>query len=428
MLAPAYYYSGTAAFGRLGSNLKSWEDLRDQPVCMTEGTYYNRLIEDEYGVNGLHFLKLAETKLALIAGRCVAWIMDNTLLVDVVDDPSMTNFTYLDEFLYPVPWAMAVAHGEETDTLAAFVEGKIQEWLMQGRISILEDKWGIPNSSQIAALEQLWSPEAAVGSCGPRARANISIECLGNETLLTRSPNYTIPTWVIQVKAITGIGLSDLFDPVIRKRLISAVGYTLAVSLTSILGTLLVAFLFSRIFIWASHGGLAAKAAQWPIATLASVSRMTPPILQMYLLFFGVGAWLYSGGYASPSAFLCGVIVLSMYAGSNCALLLADAFEIERTAHPNNTLMITYKRAFRRAYNGIVTACVNVLKSSGLVSLMAVPELLSSVNLTGLEGSNAATLLSGALIFYFLLVVLLLMAFDLLKRLISRGEEDRAVA
>ena len=102
-----------------------------------------------------------------------------------------------------------------------------------------------------------------------------------------------------------------------------------------------------------------ARIIQWPIVALASVSRMTPPILQMYLIFFGIGAWLYNGGYASPSAFLCGVIVLSMYAGSNCALLLADAFGIEQAAHPTHTLMMTYKRAFRRAYNGIVTACVN---------------------------------------------------------------------
>ena len=55
---------------------------------------------------------------------------------------------------------------------------------------------------------------------------------------------------------------------------------------------------------------------------------------------------------------------------------------------------------------------------------MAVPELLSTVNVTVLDGGSAATLLNGALIFYFLLVVLLLMAFDLLRRLISRGEDQ----
>ena len=72
MLAPAYYYSGTFAFGRLGDDLNSWEDLRGQPVCMTQGAYYNRLVEDEFGVNGLYFPSLGETKLALITGKCVA--------------------------------------------------------------------------------------------------------------------------------------------------------------------------------------------------------------------------------------------------------------------------------------------------------------------------------------------------------------------
>ena len=65
---------------------------------------------------------------------------------------------------------MAVAHGEETDTLAAFVEGKIQQWLMNGRISSLEDKWGIPNNPQVAALENLWGS----GRCVPAARASLS--------------------------------------------------------------------------------------------------------------------------------------------------------------------------------------------------------------------------------------------------------------
>ena len=49
---------------------------------------------------------------------------------------------------------------------------------------------------------------------------------------------------------------------------------------------------------------------------------MTPPILQLYVVFFGLGGLLAGGAGFTPGSFAVAAVVLSLYAGATNAVLL----------------------------------------------------------------------------------------------------------
>jgi polar amino acid transport system substrate-binding protein len=140
-IEPNYYGSGLNVFAPKSAGIKTWEGLRGKKVCLIQGAFYNKELQEKYGVDGVAFPGTAEVYTALKNGNCVAFAYDDTAIVGEMQKPEWSAYEMpLDSILF-VPWGIAVKQGEKG--LADMMAKTTVEWHKSGFIQDLEKKWGI---------------------------------------------------------------------------------------------------------------------------------------------------------------------------------------------------------------------------------------------------------------------------------------------
>ncbi|GFE50679.1 hypothetical protein So717_24320 [Roseobacter cerasinus] len=418
LLQPSYYSSGVVAYVPADSPYQSWADLRGQPVCMTQGAYYNRTLEETYGVAGQYFPANREAKMALSFGRCVAWAFDDTALVQRVLANPEDGYTVMQDRILVTPWAVAVARSDREASLGRFVSAMIGEWHSAGTLLALERKWQIGESAYLQGLNKVWSTP---GAC-LRGADGLPPACQGAPPFAAHEDPRAPPDWMTRLRDHTGIDVLVLHEAYTRGRLAQGLGMTLALSATAILGALTVGLLLGMMDAALQRRGVWGQVLLLPQKLLVTLARMTPPILQMYIVFFGLGGVLAQSAIITPGAFATAALILSLYAGSTNAVLISHALAQERAVYPDAGVWSLLPHAFQRAYDGLVATCVNIVKAAGMASAIALAELVSTVNLIVSEGGDVATFMNGLLVFYFLLMLGVLWLFRLLRRWIVGSE------
>lgn len=138
---PNYYGSGTNVLAPRSANLKSWSDLKGKKVCLIQGAFYNKELQEKYGVEGVAFPGTAEAYGALRNGNCVAFAYDDTAIVGEMLKPEWSAYDMpLDTILF-VPWGIAAKKGEKS--LVDAVSQATIDWHKTGYLLQLEKKWGI---------------------------------------------------------------------------------------------------------------------------------------------------------------------------------------------------------------------------------------------------------------------------------------------
>ncbi len=141
IIDPSYYGSGTNVLALKTAGLKTWEALRGKKVCLIQGAFYNKELQEKYGVDGVAFPGTAEAYAALKGGNCVAFAYDDTAIVGEMQKPEWSAYDMpLDSILF-VPWGLAVKQGEKG--FADMMSKTATEWHKSGFIQDLEKKWGI---------------------------------------------------------------------------------------------------------------------------------------------------------------------------------------------------------------------------------------------------------------------------------------------
>ena len=138
---PNYYGSGTNVLAPKSAHLKSWADLKGKKVCLIQGAFYNKELQEKYGVEGVAFPGTAEAYGALRNGNCVAFAYDDTAIIGEMLKPEWSAYDMpLDTILF-VPWGIAARKGESG--LVDVVSKATIDWHKTGFILQLEKKWGI---------------------------------------------------------------------------------------------------------------------------------------------------------------------------------------------------------------------------------------------------------------------------------------------
>ncbi|MEO8847346.1 MAG: transporter substrate-binding domain-containing protein [Casimicrobiaceae bacterium] len=138
---PSYYGSGTNVLSPKSAHLKSWGDLKGKKVCLIQGSFYNKELQEKYGVEGVAFPGTAEAYAALRNGNCVAFAYDDTAIVGEMLKPEWKDYEMpLDSILFQ-PWGIGVKQGEKS--MVEFVSKATVDWHKTGFIQSLEKKWGI---------------------------------------------------------------------------------------------------------------------------------------------------------------------------------------------------------------------------------------------------------------------------------------------
>ena len=417
LLQPHYYASGVVLFARPDLPYTDWGQLRGRPVCLTGGAYFNRALQERYLVEGMVFPSNGAALLALADGRCVGWAFDDTAIAQLHLSGEYPGFAPALPVILPTPWAVAVASGEGDAPWGRFVSDVVAHWHVSGFLLERQQAWGLQRTAFLEDMQRAWSREAADGGrlCTRGPDGTFPPACLIDNVARIGSGPVVVPDWARQVEAATGLELDVLFDAFARAKLAQGIGVTLALSAVAVVGALIVGVAL----------GLADQAARrvWPLRApirgLVTVARMTPPILQLYIVFFGLGSILANSYAITPGAFLVAGLIFSVYAGATNAVLISAGLEVERTVQPDASLLARLSAALVRAYDGLVATCVNIVKAAGMASAIALTEIIATVNTLIAEGASAATLMNFLLVFYFLMVMAVIWLFRGAKRLLG---------
>jgi len=154
IVGPNYYTSGTNVMAPKALGFTAWEDLSGKPVCGIQGAFYNKIVEDRYGVEVVAFAGTAEAKQALRDKKCVAFVYDDS---SIGSDIASGNW---DEFEMPLPseddapWGLAVPKAEEDCVFGNFMSGMQYNWHRDGTLMELEKKWGIKPTSYLQTMSE----------------------------------------------------------------------------------------------------------------------------------------------------------------------------------------------------------------------------------------------------------------------------------
>lgn len=108
---PFYRVGGTAAVLK-DSKITRWEDLKNQPVCTSQGSSYIKPLT-ELGVEIKAFKSSSESLLALRGNNCVAAVHDATLVNPLITDSTeWQGYRTLTPELNPAPSVIWTRRGE----------------------------------------------------------------------------------------------------------------------------------------------------------------------------------------------------------------------------------------------------------------------------------------------------------------------------
>ncbi|MCD5991788.1 transporter substrate-binding domain-containing protein [Pseudomonas syringae] len=141
---PFYRVGGTAAVLK-DSKINTWQDLKGQPVCTSQGSSYVKPLT-EFGAELKAFKSSSESLLALRGNNCVAAVHDSTLINPLLaSNPEWKDYRAIAPELNPAPSVIWTRQGE-TDTQAK-LDGIVKDWHRTGFLIEAEKRHNITPAS-----------------------------------------------------------------------------------------------------------------------------------------------------------------------------------------------------------------------------------------------------------------------------------------
>jgi len=417
MVEPDYYASGVTLLMPPQARIKDWPDVRGQKVCAIQGAYYNRTMQERYLLDLKNYNNPRDAKLALRNGQCVGFLFDNTAIIGDLASAEWQGWQAPLRPALPTEWAIAMALEERGGAFDRLIGDIVADWHRSGFLIEREKAWGIPPSAHLAEQHALWRRDGADGQpfCRRIPGGAWTAECR-NAVFLTSDDVGGLARAGLRLQEHTGIDLSLVFNPYDRGRFLRGLATTLLLTVLCIAGSLAVGV----------AGAIAADARIVLLSPLvraaAAVARMTPPLLVIYLLLFGVGT-----AFGVPLAALAVVVAcLCAYTGAAVMTALLDAAAAWRVEHPLYRLRLgTVQRLAPLASGSVTASLINVSKATMMASAVAVPELLSAATAIAAERGNAGVTMTALLLTYLLIVFCVVRVLQRLERIVlGRGVDE----
>ncbi|PPE80782.1 hypothetical protein C3941_05575 [Kaistia algarum] len=401
MAEPGYYGGGASILVPEASPIRDWADIRGRTLCAVQGALWNRLATARLLADVRAFGNVRDAELALRDRGCEGFLYDEAALQHLVATGAWEGYRLLPAD-FVSPWAVAVA---SDGSLATLVEDRIAEWLRDGHLLDLEAKWKLPPSAYLREAKTLWSAVGADGKpiCHRQDDGAWPTACRELKLIEARQL-YGLAGLALSLRDSLGIDLTPFYDPFDGAAILRGLGVTVALALSVLFGSLAV-----------GTAGAAALRARVPIATplvrlAVTLLRMTPPLLQLYVVFFGLGSLIAAHGL-TLSSFLTAATVLSLYAGAANAAAIAEAAATIAPTMPHRL-----KRIAALSHPAVMGSCINVVKATAMASAIAVPELVHVSTNIAADYGNAAVMMNVLLACYIAIVLAVAHAFTWFER------------
>lgn len=220
--------------------------------------------------------------------------------------------------------------------------------------------------------------------------------------------------WFRWLYGATGINLTVFYDPFDRARFASGFVTTVELSAVCILLSIVIGVLGA--WIQGSRLRVARTVVHWYIQAF----RNTPPLVQLYFFYFGLGGLLRGVGGSGPvvSNVTWAIVSLSFFAGAfNVEIFRSGIEAVPRTtieaaeslgfSRTQTYLRIVFPLAFRISLPSLNNNLVNLVKTTTLAYAIAVPEMLYVSSQVWSDELNVPEMMNVLLICYFLLVGIL---------------------
>ena len=423
VVEPSYYASGVTLFMRPEARVRDWQEIRGQTVCATQGSYFNRPMSERYLLQLLMFNNARDARLAVRDGRCVGYLFDHTAIWGDLRQPEWAGYQAPLPPAMVAPWSVALARSAAGSVFERTVGDILADWHRSGFLLEREAAWHLPPSDFLIRTHELWRARDGQGRllCERDAQGHWPADCR-NRIFIHAQDATGLRQLGLALKEATGWDLSYVYDPYDRSRVLGGLAQTLGLMLACLAGSVAVgvggALLAGDRS--AKVGGLVRALAVW--------GRMTPPLLQMYLLFFGLGAVVWQATGLSLPAWGVAVACLSYYTGASVMTALLDAAALRRESEPGFVLKWhTLGEVYEHASGSITSSLVNVCKATMMASVLAVPELLSSATGVLVDNGNVAEVMNLLLVAYMALVALALWGLQAVQAWLL-AQRERALA
>ena len=411
MVEPQYYGDGANVLLRPDSGVAEWADLRGKTLCGVQGSLWNRLARERLLVNIVAYNTTREVKTALRDRQCVGWIFDEVNLLHEIAGGGWDGYRVALPTRFVGPWAVAIRKDEKNGRLDHLLGDTLAEWHRNGFLQEVEKRWDLPPSPYLRRARDTWQSVDASGEpvCRRGEDGQWPLACR-EVALVTGGEVGGVSGISLTLLEMTGLDISILYDPFDRNLFLVGILLTLALSVTTVVASVILGVLLG----WLIHR-------QVPILSIGirgviAVFRMTPPLLQLYLVFFGLGGLILSLGLSLDAFAVC-AIVLSLYAASGNAVAFWHAADV--AAGRGRRLHLTpgdVRRTMHLCYAAVMGNSVNIVKATGMASTLALPELVHASTSIVAEKGNADVMMNVLLVCYFLLVWLTVKLFHRFER------------
>jgi polar amino acid transport system substrate-binding protein len=288
----------------------------------------------------------------------------------------------------------------------------VAQWHRTGFLITTEQKWGIQSAKFLKDAKAHWSQQDDKKNfvCQRDSAGLWPTECR-NPAFVRSDEVGGLLRLGLWIQENTGLNLTFVYDNYDRSVFLRGLGYSIALMAGSI---------FLSLVIGASWAVLSESRVRWlspVLRALAVYGRMTPPLLQMYLLFFGVGALLWSGLGINLSAMAVAIWCMSYYTGSTIMTTLLDSADHLRVQQPQFRLTFsTLPTLVDLTAGAVKSALVNVAKQSVMASAIAIPELISATTSIMSDQGNVNVMMNVFLFTFIALISLWMWVLDWMEK------------
>jgi ABC-type amino acid transport substrate-binding protein len=148
-----YEEVGGAALIRKGSGITQWADLKDKPVCVSQGSNFIKPLQETYGAQIKAFRSQSESLLSLRGNDCVAAVHVSPTMHALLSDAEWAGYEIpLPGDLIPSNSVIWLRKGEH-DTQAK-LDAIVRDWHRSGWLIELGERTGMAPSKALRDLHE----------------------------------------------------------------------------------------------------------------------------------------------------------------------------------------------------------------------------------------------------------------------------------
>lgn len=409
---PGYNETGVNVLFPPGQGVDTWSKLRQATLCAVQGSYFNKPMSERYLLSLQTYKTVRDAHLALRDGQCKGFLYATGALQNTRQSPEFKDYEM------PLPNALSTAlaifipRNELDGALDRALGDILADLHRTGWLLDTNTKWGIESTAWLTMQQEIWT----------RRDENGQYVCIrdaaGHWPAVCRSPEYVSSKQVSGVQALglwvkeqLGVDLNFIYDPYDRTQFLTGIAYTMLLIASSIAVSLVLGIGAAELVDGKRGWGVGA------VHAIMAYGRLTPPLLMMYLIFFGLGGWVMRETGFKLSAFAVAVFCSGYYTGGLVMRAFLEAARHIRTYDAGYRLRLNnLRRTAQYATWPVKQALINLTKQTMIASAIAIPELLSASSLLIAEKGNIFLTMTVLLITFFLITTLWTRVFNQMEK------------